>query len=113
VKSEAVTSAWAWRLLSCIENQFTRRNLSKYDRGVLALQLEEMYAAEAKKRQLSTLKQNTTDVQKSAPREDAGKTRDKVAAIAGISHDTLRKVKVIETEAAKGTHVRIIHQWRV
>ena len=33
-----------------IENQFGRRNLSKYDRSVLALQLEPLYAAEAKRR---------------------------------------------------------------
>ena len=90
-----------------IENQFGRRNLSKYDRSVLALKLEGMYAEEAKKRQLSTLKQNATDVQKSAPREDTGKTRDKVAKAAGVSHDTIRKVKVIETEAAKGNPTAI------
>lgn len=86
-----------------IENQFTRRNLSRYDRGVLALQLEEMYAAEAKKRQGTR-----TDIpQKSAESFKGGETRDKVAAIAGISHDTLRKVKVIETEAQGGNPTAI------
>ena len=84
-----------------IENQFTRRNLNKYDRGVLALRLEEMYAKQAKKRMLAG-KANPT--QKSA---EGGETRDKVAAIAGISHDTLRKVKVIETEAAKGNDTAV------
>ena len=87
-----------------IENQFGRRNLSKYDRSVLALQLESMYTEEAKKRQISTLKQNATDTQKSAER---GETRDKVAAIAGVSHDTLRKVKVIENEANSGNETAI------
>ena len=90
-----------------IENQFARRNLSTYDRSVLALQIEPLYAEEAKRRQMATLKQNITDVQKSAPRDELGKTRDKVAAIAGVSHDTIRKVKAIEDEAANGNPVAI------
>lgn len=90
-----------------IENQFGRRNLSSYDRAQLALQLEPLYAAEAKKRKLSTLRQNATDVPNSALRTDAGKTRDKVAQIAGVGHDTLRKVKIIEMEAAKGNETAI------
>ncbi len=79
-----------------IENQFGRRNLSKYDRSVLALQLESMYAAEAKKRQRLGGTQKVP--QKSAEPE----TRDKVAAVAGVSHDTLRKVKAIEQAAEAG-----------
>ncbi len=38
-----------------------------------------LYKAKAKERQISTLKQNATDVQNSAPREDTGKVRDKLA----------------------------------
>ena len=41
-----------------IKNQFGRRNLSIYDRGKLALQLEDLFAVKAKEKQLSTLKQN-------------------------------------------------------
>jgi len=89
-----------------IENQFGRRNLSKYDRSVLALQLEPLYAAEAKRRQAAT-QFGSTVVQKSAPPQDSGKTRDKVAAAAGVSHDTIRKVKVIENEAQKGNETAI------
>lgn len=45
----------------------------------LFLSLESYYKAKAKERQLSTLKQNATDVQNSAPREETGKVRDKLA----------------------------------
>ena len=78
-----------------IENQFARRNLSAYDRSVLALQLEPLYEAEAKRRMLAGKADPT---QKFA----GGETREKLADIAGVSHETLRKVKAIETEAEKG-----------
>lgn len=86
-----------------IENQFGRRNLSKYDRSVLALQLEPLYAAEAKRRQGT----RTDLVQNSAPSSDTGKTVEKLAKLAGTSRDTIRKVKVIEAEAAKGNQTAI------
>lgn len=89
-----------------IENQFARRNLSKYDRSVLALQLEPLYAAEAKRRQAAT-QFGSTVVQNSAPPQDTGKTVEKLAKLAGTSRDTIRKVKVIETEAAKGNQTAI------
>lgn len=87
-----------------IENQFGRRNLSKYDRSVLALQLEGMYADEAKKRMLAG---KADPVQNSSQGTETGKTRDKVAAVAGVSHDTLRKVKIIENEANSGNETAI------
>lgn len=91
-----------------IENQFGRRNLDKYARSVLALQLEGLYAAEAKKRQAtSTGGANPQLVQKSSQAADAGKTRDKIASIAGVSHDTIRKVRVIEQEANSGNETAI------
>lgn len=89
-----------------IENQFGRRNISPYNRSVLALKLEPLYAAEAERRHKATQFGNTV-VKNSAPPEDKGKTRDKVAKAAGVSHDTIRKVKAIEAEAAKGNPVAI------
>lgn len=84
-----------------IENQFARRNLTAYDRSVLALQLEPLYAAEAKRRQSQGGKekvpQNFAEVD----------TREKLADIAGVSHETLRKVKTIEAEADKGNEAAI------
>lgn len=91
-----------------IENQFGRRNLKSYVRGVLALQLKPLYAAEAKRRQAtSTGGANPQLVQKSSHADESGKTRDKLAEIAGISHDTLRKVELIEQEANSGNKTAI------
>lgn len=84
-----------------IENQFGRRNLSKYDRSVLALELESMYAQQAKDRQRLGGAQKVPQI--SAEPE----TRDKVAAVAGVSHDTIRKVKVIEQAAEAGNPVAV------
>lgn len=87
-----------------IKNQAKeRRNLSKYDRSTLVLKLEPLYAAEAKRRQGT----RTDLVQNSAPSSDTGKTVEKLAKLAGVSRDTIRKVKVIETEAAKGNESAI------
>lgn len=87
-----------------IENQFGRRNLSKYDRSVLALQLEPLYAAEAKRRQ-----GERTDIRQNSDRSSKppARTDEQLAKLAGTSRDTIRKVKVIETEAAKGNQTAI------
>lgn len=90
-----------------IENQFGRRNLNKYQRSVLALELESLIAGEAEKRLHLSQGRGVKGVQKSAQVSDSGKTRDKVAAIAGVSHDTISKVKAIEAEAEKGNPVAI------
>lgn len=89
-----------------IENQFKRRNLSKYDRSVLALQLEPLYAAEAKRRQATST--GGAHPQLSQKSDEAGaRTDEQIAKLAGTSRDTIRKVKVIETEAAKGNQTAI------
>ena len=46
-------------------------------------------------------------MQKSSHRENEGLTREKVARVAGVSHDTIRKVKVIENEANSGNETAI------
>lgn len=82
---------------------------------LLALKLESMIAEQARKRHAANGGDHGnqyTDgklaaVQISAPPPDKGKTRDKVAEIAGVSHDTIRKVKVIEAEAANGNETAI------
>lgn len=78
-----------------IRNQFGRRNLTPYQRAELALKLEPLVAAKAKERQ----GERTDIVQNSAPSEEFGKTRDKVARAAGVSHDTIHKVKTIQKKA--------------
>lgn len=96
-----------------IENQFGRRNLSKYDRSVLALQLEPLYAAEAKRRQSAAGgdhgNQHTGGKVALSQISDEPpiRTDEQLAQLAGTSRDTIRKVKVIETEAAKGNETAI------
>ena len=85
-----------------IENQFARRNLTAYDRSVLALQLEPLYAAEAKRRS-----GERTDLRQKSDAGSFGRTDEQVASIAGVSRDTIRKVKAIEAEAEKGNEAAI------
>ena len=87
-----------------IENQFGRRNLSKYDRSVLALQLEPLYAAEAKRRMSDGGGSGDSGRQKS---DNPSRTDEQLAKLAGTSRDTIRKVKVIEQEAAKGNETAV------
>lgn len=77
-----------------INNQFARRNLSPYQRGVLALKLEPLVAKQAKERM--------SKGGKGVPilAQVKGKTRDHISKSAKISHGTLEKIKEIEI---KGT----------
>ena len=81
-----------------ILNQFGRRNLPAFQRGALALRLKPIIQEKAKARKLSTLKQFNADVQKSALRDEKSKTRDELAKLAGVSHDTIEKVETIQKE---------------
>lgn len=73
-----------------IRNQFGRRNLSAYQRTMLALKLEAAISERAEHRMKSGKqldpKQNSAQ----------GQTRDELAKLAGVSHDTVDKVKKIE-----------------
>jgi len=83
-----------------IRNQFGRRNLSAYQRAELALKLEPIIAAKAKDRMLAG---KVDPVQKSSQ----GKTRESLASIAGVSHDTIHKTKIIEARADNETKSRL------
>lgn len=85
-----------------IENQFARRNLTKYDRGVLTLQLKPLYAAEAKRRMQAG--GNSAEVGRQIS-DNPQRTDEQLAKLAGVSRDTIRKIEVIESEAAKGNEV--------
>ena len=72
-----------------ILNQFGRRNLSAYDRSILALKLKPMIAEKAKEQQGTR-----TDIcQKSDKSID---TKKELAKVAGVSHDTIHKVEAIQ-----------------
>lgn len=77
-----------------IGNQFGRRNLTPYQRAELAMKLEPLIADKAKDRQRQAgqekLPQNSAE---------AVETRRELASVAGVSHDTISKVKVIAESA--------------
>lgn len=79
-----------WMIL----NQFGRRNLSNYQRSILALQLEDVFKEKAREKQKEAgeLKQKSAE----APIE----TRKELAKVAQVSHDTIAKVKQIEQKAS-------------
>lgn len=79
-----------------ILNQFGRRNLSAYDRGVLALKLKPVIQAEAKKRQDLGLKS-----------DEGGRTDEALGKIAGVGKDTIRKVETITKEADEHTKQQV------
>lgn len=75
-----------------IKNQFGRRNLSKYDRSLLALRLKPVIAEKAEKNlHLSDGK----GCQKS-DKVNSIDTKRELAKIAGVSHDTIHRVETIE-----------------
>ena len=88
-------------MLWMLRNQLGRRNLNSYQRSNLALKLEPLLASEAEERQ----GQRTDLGQNSARSSSMGRTSHKLAELAGVSHDTIKKVKKLnETvdEVTKG-----------
>lgn len=85
-----------WMIL----NQFGRRNISAYDRSKLALQLKPIIAEKAKENQkiYGGNQYERAGLQKSAKVQPID-TRAELAKQAGVSHDTIHKVEVIEQKA--------------
>ena len=81
MKFDLREDAIAW----IIKNQFGRRNLSKYDRSLLALKLKPIVSKEAKKRQNLGLKS-----------DEGGRTDETLGKIAGVGKDTIHRVETIE-----------------
>ena len=77
-----------------IHNQFGRRNLSNYQRGVLVLELESVFSARAKEKQ----GQRTDIIQISEESKPIVAIKE-LGKIAKLSHDTIAKVKVIQATA--------------
>ena len=77
-----------------INNQFGRRNLSNYQRSVLALQLEDVFREKAKEKQ----KESGGAVPQISAKPPV-ETRQEIAKVANVSHDTIAKVKKIEANA--------------
>lgn len=79
-----------------ILNQFGRRNLSAYDRSVLALKLKPLIAERAKEKQSEA---------GGAVRQKSDKaaidTKKELAKVAGVSHDTIHRVEAIQNSGDK------------
>ena len=92
-----------------INNQFGRRNLSNYQRSVLALELESVFSARAKENLKASGENFGKGTQISAnPIEIKPiETRKEIAKVANVSHDTIAKVKVIEAKATPETKEKL------
>lgn len=97
-KDKLEAMEWAWM------NQKNRRNLTKYELAQIALKFKPVIEARAKenqgKRNDLTSVRNLTKVDKGNIEEfETVDTKKELAKIAGVSHDTIHKVEVIEEKA--------------
>ena len=83
-----------WMIL----NQFGRRNLSNYQRSVLALELEDVFSKKAEERMLSG-----NPVLKS----EQGRTIEKIGKVASVGKDTIAKVKKIQEKAPEEVKAKL------
>jgi hypothetical protein len=90
---------WAW------QHQENRRNLTPYHRGELALKFKEVIATKAKERQ-----GKRTDLTKdNIPQNSAEskETRQELAKLADVSHDTLNRIEYISEHADEETKSKL------
>jgi hypothetical protein len=91
VSLESRDAAQIW----IIKNQFGRRNLTPYQRAELALKLEPLVAAQAKENQVANLMQGDhRPVSQNSAEREAVDTRQELARVAGVSHDTISRLFV-------------------
>jgi N6-adenosine-specific RNA methylase IME4 len=88
---ESESDVIEWMIL----NQFGRRNLSNYQRSVLALELEDVFKEKAKENQI---RKPESVIQKSEEQKPIVTIKE-LAKVANVSHDTIAKVKHIEAKA--------------
>jgi N6-adenosine-specific RNA methylase IME4 len=83
-----------------IYNQFGRRNLSNYWKSVLALELEDVFREKAKENLVLSGGDKKSGLQISVnPITNKINTQKEIAKIANVSHDTIAKVKKIQSNA--------------
>ena len=90
-----------WMIL----NQFGRRNLSNYQRSVLALELEEVFSKKAKEKQIEGGKNKVVQISEQAPMERKAITQ--ISKVASVSHDTIAKVKKIQEKAPEEVKAKL------
>ena len=84
-------------------NQFGRRNLSNYQRSVLALELEEVFSKKAKEKE----RIRKTTSQKSDESLQEVSTKKELSKVASVSHDTIAKVKKIQAKAPEEVKAKL------
>jgi len=82
-------------LVWMIRNQLGRRNLTPYQRAELALKLKPVIEERARERMLAGTQLDPT------LNSAQGESRDELAKIAGVGHDTMRRVEVLADEASE------------
>lgn len=78
-----------------IRNQFGRRNLSHAQRAELALKLEPLISLRAKENLIASGGDKKSGLQKSVDPIEKFDTQKELAKIAGVSHDTIHKMKTV------------------
>ena len=90
-----------WMIL----NQFGRRNLSNYQRSVLALELEEVFSKKAKEKQKGG--QGGVLLSPTLAEANPIDTRQELSKVANVSHGTLDKVKKIQEKAPEEVKAKL------
>lgn len=95
-------------LVWIITNQLGRRNLTSFQRGELVLKFEPLFKAQAKERQLRKPIDSESVHQNSDEQNDAGRwTLSVLGKLAGVSHDTIHKVKKLSDVADDETKQKL------
>lgn len=87
-----------------IHNQFGRRNLSNYQRSVLALELESVFSEKAKEKEL---KRKTTSVNSPESNLETIDTRKEISKIASVGEQLISRVKVLEAKAPEEVKAKL------
>lgn len=95
-KDEEAVKEWM------ILNQFGRRNLSNYQRSVLALQLEEVFSKKAKQNQI----RKPISVLAKWPKQNIN-TRQELSKVAQVGERTLARVKKIQEKATEEVKAKL------
>lgn len=83
-----------------IKNQLGRRNLSESQRAMLATALEEVFAGQARQRQVAALKQNASTVVANLPQRTPGKASEQAAAAMNVSPRLVSAAKKVKVEGS-------------
>ncbi len=105
--SEKVFESRDDALLWIITNQLGRRNLTSFQRGELAIKFEPLLKAQSKVRQLRKSSDNSVTQNSAEQNAPSGETRRQLAKMAGVSHDTIDKVKKMSGAVDDDTKLKL------